>query len=429
LEKDMTESQLKGIKTVQRSGEHLLHMIEEILDIAKIEAQKVDLQPIDFRLSDLLEDIFEMIRIKAEQKELTISKDFAPDIPIAIFADDKRMRQILLNFLNNAVKFTKHGQIIFRVLSDNKIDPKISKLRFEVEDTGVGIPEDKVDKIFEPFYQLGELKDRAEGTGLGLAISKSIVQIMGGELYISSTPDKGTLIGFKADFPISTVALSSRESILERRIIGIKGKPPKCLIADDNADNLQILMDVLKPIGFKIEIALNGNEAVKKASMFLPNIIFMDILMPEMDGYQAANAIRKLKKLKDVIIIAVSASVGILSEHKKVELGFDGFLLKPIQLELIFDLLQEKLKLDWIIEQPKTIQEINDIENIIFPSDPLLKELILAAKHHDLTALDEWLEKTVQIETIYIPFVAKVKTLISKYQFKQIISLCETANK
>jgi len=430
-EKDISQTLAKGIETMHRSGEHLLQMINEILEIAKIEARKVELQAVNFNFPQLLNDIFDMVHIKAEQKNLRIIKEFSANLPEVIYADDKRLRQILLNLLNNGVKFTQHGQVVFRVQAEDIKNTQTAVIRFEIEDTGIGIAGEKFGKIFEPFYQVGELKDRAEGTGLGLSISQSIVRMMGGELKIKSKPGKGTSIGFIVELPVSNAFLISNNQVVTKSILGIKGAKPKILIADDNPDNLNVLIDALSPIGFVIETSINGLDAVEKANKFVPDAILMDIIMPLMDGYEATKIIRESIGLKNTIVIAVSASTGIFTKQKMQDLGFDGFFLKPVQLDQLMDLLEEKLNIEWIIEQPKSILEKNNDAGKEYkvPTEEILIKIWQAAKHHDLTTLDDLIEKIIITDVQFVPFVEKLKSFLAKYQFNQIMEMCSIEKK
>ena len=342
-----------GLLTIQQSGEHLLALINDILNLAKIEAGRLELYPTTVYFHSFLENIVNIIKARADAKELTFIYETVNTLPIAVEFDETRVRQVILNLLSNAVKFTEEGKIIFRVhrIEDNKAiikdkAAKAARLKFEIEDTGIGLSEDQLDGLFKPFEQFGDLSHKSEGTGLGLAISRQLIKLMGSDISVSSQPGKGSCFFFDISCPI--VETGEQELITSDMFIcGYEGETKKILIADDIESNRGVLVELLKPLGFDVYEAANGLEAVNIAESIHPNLILMDSYMPEMDGFDALTEIRKNKALNDIIIIAVSASVTAEDEKKCKEYGFDDFFPKPVNWPLLSLLLEKRLVLKW----------------------------------------------------------------------------------
>jgi PAS domain S-box-containing protein len=421
-DKSLNENQHKGIDIIHRSSEHLLQMINEVLDYAKIDAHKLELQIQPVLLIHVIKSVYDMVEIKAQIKQIAIQSYLDKELPKYVMTDEKRLSQVLLNLLNNAVKFTHRGGVTFRVkMTGNKI-------RFEIKDTGIGIIESKIEHIFKPFFQVGEWKDRAEGAGLGLAISQNIVRMMGGEIMVKSEVNKGSTFWFDLEIPFSgSINQLGITNVGEtpKNIIGIEGVKPKILIADDKSDNVQLLVDSLKPVGFEIAIATNGAEAIKIIENFVPDIIFMDLLMPVMDGYEATKNIRNNMRFKNIPIIAVSASVGSKTKVQIVKSGFDGFLIKPIQIDDLFTTIQEKLNIQWQFDSYDilTSDHVNKGELLEIPPLEQLSDLIDAVGLQNITDIDNWLLNANALDKNYHPFVEKVKELSEKYRFDEILKL------
>jgi len=287
-----------GLNTIQQSGEHLLMLIDDILDLSRIEAGKLELYPGAVDLSEFLRVIADTIRIKAEQKSLSFAFEAPSKLPRVIQVDDNRLRQILLNLLTNAVKFTDAGRVILRVgVVPGETDAAV-RLRFEVEDTGIGIAEKQLETIFQPFEQVGDVQRRPGGTGLGLAISRQLARLMGSDIHAESRVGQGSRFCFEIDRPVLgiEVALPS----LPRTTRGYHGTRQKIVVVDEVASSRAVVADLLDSLDFEVIEAANGQEALEQAQAYLPDLMVMDIIMPVMDGLEAIRRLRQQPAWKDI---------------------------------------------------------------------------------------------------------------------------------
>ena len=346
----LTARQRDRLTVIHQSGEHLLTLINEVLDVARIEAGKLGLELSVVPLPTFLATIREIISIKAQEKGLDLIWNVAPDLPQAIYADERRLRQVLLNILANAVKFTDHGRVRLSITVAGA-----ARLHFRVQDTGIGMSAAELQRLFQPFEQVGEQRRRAGGTGLGLAISRSLVRLMGGDIQVESELGEGSTFWFELDLPPVSIEPHTIESVMG--IIGYRGPRRTVLIADDVAENRALLVDLLQPLGFTVIEAANGRDAVAKASEVRPDLVVIDIVMPEMDGREATRLIRQLPDLSDVPVITVSArpSAGVDSAPTKP--GADVFLIKPLHTEEVLRSIASLLGLEWVRGVPEDMPE------------------------------------------------------------------------
>jgi PAS domain S-box-containing protein len=353
LEKDpsLTAVQTEQVQTISRSGRHLLHLINDILDISKIEAGRLTLDSSDFNLHDLVEDISMMFRSRAEAKDLQVVVETHKTVPRYVTADEGKLRQILVNLTGNAVKFTRTGTVTLRVRAETAPEKQKKKpqlfLRVAVADTGPGIPEPDLERIFDPFDQSVQGKQTG-GTGLGLAISRRLVEMMGGELTVESTLGKGSV--FRFSVPVAP-AEGARETPAQetRQITGLAPgtEPVKILVVDDQKDNRDLLRTLLTGAGFEVREAENGREAVDLFTRWSPHAVLMDLRLPVMDGYEAARQIKSTKTGRHIPVIAVTASAFKDSEEQVFADGMDGFISKPFEPEELFDVLKQALKIEY----------------------------------------------------------------------------------
>ena len=346
---------------ILRSGEHLLTLINQVLDLSKIEAGRTTIHEKNFDIYRLLDDIEDMFQLKAEEKGLQLISDRSPDLPRYIRTDEVKLRQVIINLLNNALKFTEEGGVSVRASTlenhDNsttinweKTD-QLTAIYFEIEDTGLGIAPEEIDSLFEAFVQTETGKQSQEGTGLGLPISLKFVQLMGGNIKVSSEVGRGTI--FKFDIQVAVVDardLQSQKS--SRRVIALEPNQPRyrLLIVDDKELNRQLLVKLLNPLGFELKEAKNGREAVKIWDEWRPHLIWMDMRMPVMDGYEATKEIKATTKGQATAVIALTASV--LEEERAVVLsaGCDDFMRKPFREEEIFNAMEKHLGVRYVYE-------------------------------------------------------------------------------
>ncbi|KAB8334525.1 AAA family ATPase [Scytonema tolypothrichoides VB-61278] len=420
-DKALTAQQKNGIDIIHQCGEHLLTLINDILDLSKIEARKMELYPKEFHLPEFLESVAEICRIRAEQKRISLIYKTLSPLPRLIRADEKRLRQILINLLSNAVKFTEKGSITFTVGYQE------DKLRFQVEDTGIGIASEQLEEIFLPFQQVGEESRKTEGTGLGLAISRQLVQMMGGELKVKSTLGKGSVFWFDLNLP-EVFQQSDVKSEEKGNIIGLLGPVRKVLVVDDKWSNRSVLVNLLQPLGFEVTEATNGLDALEKVRELKPDVILMDLVMSVMDGFEATRRLRMLPNFKEVIIIAVSASVFEWDQKQSREVGCDDFLPKPIQKTDLLEKLQVHLGLEWIYEQPENSVRAQSIAPaqtqdslVVAPPAEELAVLLDLAMRGDLRGIAQRAAKLEELDEQWVPFATHLRQLVKGFKGKQIL--------
>ncbi|MCP4995727.1 MAG: response regulator, partial [Gammaproteobacteria bacterium] len=266
-------------------------------------------------------------------------------------ADEKRLRQVLINLLGNALKFTDQGSVTLRVSVMGHSAEKEAALRFEIIDTGVGLTPENLEKIFQPFEQVGDTHRQIEGTGLGLAITRQLVTLMGGELQVKSQAGHGSTFWFEATFPIVGAEARSSAAALEPRIRGYRGERRTILIVDDKEINCLVLRDFLEPLGFNTILATDGRAEVEQARQTKPDMILTDLIMPVMTGFEAVSQIRQIPEIKDTPIIAISASTFEMNVKESRLAGCDSSLPKPVDEQKLLGLLQELMNLEWEYEE------------------------------------------------------------------------------
>jgi signal transduction histidine kinase/DNA-binding NarL/FixJ family response regulator len=352
--KTLSEKEHKGVNIISQCGSHLLTLINDILDLSKIEAQKMELHPNEFHLPSFLQAVMEICRIRAEQKGLRFIYQVDPDLPTGIQADEKRLRQVLINLLGNAIKFTDTGHVIFSV-KVHRLDTEVLagcpryRFRFQVEDTGVGMTHEQKEKIFLPFEQVGAVNRQAEGTGLGLAITHSIVTMMDSILEVESQLDQGSRFWFDVELNEATDWVSASTTSRKGNLVGFIESPKTILVVDDHWENRSVLVNLLGPLGFTLLEADNGKTGLAMAEQEKPDLIITDLTMPVMDGYELIQALRQslVVHCQTVPIAVSSASVFAADQHKSLDAGANVFLSKPMQIDLLLNTIQTLLKLTW----------------------------------------------------------------------------------
>ncbi|MFS2019133.1 ATP-binding protein, partial [Massilia sp. CT11-108] len=343
----LSERLASGLATIHESGQHLLTLINDILDLARVEAGKMVLHPAAVHLETFLQVLANIMRVKAEEKGLGFSYELAPGLPAAVTIDETRLRQVLLNLLGNAVKFTDTGKVSLRVLSAASAGaPDTARLRFEVADSGIGMDTQQLGRIFQPFEQVAAAQRREGGTGLGLAISQQLVQLMGGHIDVLSAPGKGSTFSFEIDVPVAAAApvvVAPHDTV-----IGYEGERKRVLVVDDVPQNRAMLQDLLQETGFLVAAATNGLECLVLLDSFKPDLILMDVMMPVMDGNETTRQIRHMPGWGNVPIIAVTASASPDDERKSRDAGADALIAKPVDHDLLLRTIGRLLALQWI---------------------------------------------------------------------------------
>ncbi|MGH2671072.1 MAG: ATP-binding protein, partial [bacterium] len=319
-----------------------------------------------------------LIASRAQAKSIAYRQHVAEDLPRVVTLDEKRLRQVLLNLLGNAVKFTDRGEVSLALSRAAS-----GKIRFLVEDTGIGIRVDKIDQLFQPFTQVSDAARNTEGAGLGLALSQRLVGLMGGVIEVQSQFGHGSRFFFEIDLPEAEAPLSTIERAPLPEIIGYHGPRRRILVVDDLRENGAVIEDLLTPLGFEIMQAENGREGFKKALEWKPDLIMTDLVMPVMDGFTFTREIRVHPDLKDSPIIAVSASVFDYDTAKSREVGCDDFIQKPVALDQLLHKLGRLLKLEWVYQEPpegRARPEAGTEAPISLPPDQARRLRALAAK-------------------------------------------------
>ncbi len=419
----------KGVGVIQEAGFHLLTLINDILDLAKIEAQRMELFPKDFYLPSFLMGVTEIARVRAESKGVMLTFRGAHDLPQGVHGDEKRLRQVLLNLLGNSIKFTEVGQVVFEVtrLSDDLAN-NTAKIRFKVQDTGLGMTHEQLEKIFLPFEQVGSRSKQAEGTGLGLTICRQIVTMMGGEIKVESGVGAGSSFWFDVDLPLAAQWMKSAMISDRGKIIGYEGKKQKILVVDDLVVNRLVLVEILTPLEFLLFEAKNGKEAWDALEKISPDLIITDILMPEMDGYQLAQAIRA-DYSQNLPIIAASASVSFADQGLAIAAGCNDFLDKPLDLQKLLNTIQKYLKITWIYEQDEGVEASSlslETQALVFPKPEELAAIYQAMEIGDLDAVQGEANQLAQINPSYRAFCDRLIYLATEFDEKGITQLLNT---
>ena len=418
-DKNLGEREMAGLNVIQKSGEHLLTLINDILDFAKIEAGKLELYLTDIQLSKFLQVIAEMMEVKATQKDLEFSCNMAPDLPAWVRADEKRLRQVLLNLLSNAVKFTDRGQVRLWVSMSAP-----GRIRFEVQDTGVGVAANQLEAIFKPFEQAGDMQRRLGGTGLGLAISRQFLKLMGSDVQVESRVGEGSTFWFEVDLP---VVESKMEAAREPGAAGYQGPRKKILVVDDIAENRTVAVDMLNQFGFEMIEAASGEEGLEKAQALRPDLILMDLVMPGMNGLEAMRHLRALPAFKDVPIIALSASASDADQKNSLLSGANAFVAKPVERGLLLAQIAHLLHLDLIYDQPQAvpISADKDAGLLIAPPAHEIEELYRLARLGNMQDILRWASRLDALDERHKPFDSQLRALAKGYQSKAILNFAK----
>ncbi len=381
----MPDKERHGVRVIHQCGEHLLTLINDVLDLSKVEARKLELAFNDVHFPALLQGVAEICRVRAEQKGVEFVYAASPTLPQGVLTDEKRLRQVLLNLISNAIKFTDRGRVTFQIeniSAETAPDSgPIAFIRFSVTDTGVGISPDDQDKIFRPFEQGGEKQRQVEGTGLGLAISQQIVQLMGAEIRVESQLGAGSTFHF--ELGLATVTdWAQRAAIADnRRIVGYQGRPQRLLVVDDRWENRSVLVELLEPLGFQIMEAEDEEAGLCMIRQQTFDLVITDIMMPRLNGLDMLRQLRQDDAYRALTVIISSASVSEMDRHASLAAGGDDFLPKPVDAKMLLAMLAEHLHLDWTYEVATAAAvTVTDGEALIVPPMPVLQQLFAWAQ-------------------------------------------------
>lgn len=456
---DLTPKQTEGVNVILRSGEHLLSLINDILDLSKVEAGRMELHPVDFSLKDLLENLSRIMDLRARQKKIQFNLEIKGKLPELVNGDDSRLRQVLMNLLSNAVKFTDKGQVSLIVQAEDG-DQGIN---FQVKDTGHGISHEHIESIFSPFQQVGRVDRMTEGTGLGLAISRKLTQMLGGELKVNSKVGKGSLFYFTIHLPevSQTEAQFSGDTTMywmgtgvkdakkfsaakkaakdHRKIVGYEGRRLKVMVVDDKIENRTILNELLSPLGFELSEAFDGQQAIDMTPEVMPDVILMDLRMPRCDGYEATRKIRELKLNDNLLIITISASAFASNRSESLNAGANDFIPKPVRRSLLLETIHQHLDIKWVYDGEEAAVETNPIlpdpgvsKDIEIKGDVSeaccenLDQLIDLAKRGNLKGLEIELSEFVEKFPHMQPIENSLRPLIKGFKLKEVNQLLQS---
>ena len=420
-----TERQAVGLATIRESGQHLLTLINDILDMARVEAGKMVLYPTAVDLGVFLRVVCDIMRVKAEEKGVRFSYELVADLPAAVTIDETRLRQVLLNLLGNAVKFTDRGAVSLRVRpASSEQDPAVhdgrasTRLRFEVTDTGIGMSAQQLERIFQPFEQMGNMKRREGGAGLGLAISQQLVRLMGGDIAVISEPDKGSTFWFDLTVPIAVDSPAAAPP--PQAIVGYEGARKRLLIVDDMPQNRAMLVDLLQAVGFTVAAAENGLECLVLLDSFKPDLILMDVMMPLLDGNETTRRIRRMPGWASTPIVAVTAGASREDESTCYEAGANAFLVKPIEHDALLRMIGTQLSLDWISPCPAPAdadgEDGEDGMALVIPPAEEIEMLWQLAQLGNMREIRERARYLQSLDPAYAAFANRLDAMARGYQ-------------
>jgi signal transduction histidine kinase/CheY-like chemotaxis protein len=435
----ITKTQGENLDIINKSGEHLLNLINDVLDMSKIEAGRIVLEGGTFDLSSMIMDITDMMQHRANSRGLELRIGQSSNFPRCICGDQAKIRQILINLLSNAIKYTEKGHVILRLNATAMDDEDRILLHVEVEDSGIGISREDRNKIFEPFEQVIKKVDTVRGTGLGLAITRQYVELMGGKISVKSDVGRGST--FRVDLPVEKAVGPDIEGAESgyHQVVGLEeGQPQyRLLIVEDDLYSRMLLRQMLKRVGFVIREAENGQQAIDLFQRFRPHLIWMDRRLPGINGLEVTRRIKKLEKGRHTVIVALTASVFKEQRAEVLAAGCDDFVSKPFQEREILETIARHLKVRYRfiqsdqsengLQHDKPIEKLMPDELCSLPED--WKKYFLRAAR--AAQGDEALALVANLEPAFSTQAGKLKHLIENYRFDMIVACFElhTQNK
>ena len=429
--KALAERERHGVGVIHQCGAHLLTLINDVLDLAKIEARKLELLPNVLHLPSLLQGVVEICKVRAEEKGIAFVYEPDPELPQGVYVDGKRLRQVLINLLGNAIKFTDGGSVTLRVkVSKQQSDPNLSNLCFQVQDTGVGIAPQDVERLFQAFEQVGDRQRQAQGTGLGLTISQQIVQMMGGMVQVRSELGQGSEFYFQVALPIALdwIERSAKDDI--GKIVGYMGERKRILVVDDRWENRAVLVNLLEPLGFEVIEAMDGQQGLEQINSLPLDLVITDLVMPVMDGFEMLEQVRCSEKGKQQKIIVSSASVSQLDQQMAIDAGGNVFLPKPVDVHELFRLVAQQLELEWCYEEVEPLTEQDGSSHFsteteedggwLLPGVERLQSLLQCAQRGRARQVRQQLEILLEENEDYGPFVAPLLELERQFNMEEI---------
>ncbi|WP_353672894.1 ATP-binding protein [Synechocystis sp. LKSZ1] len=422
----LSATQERGLIIIEQCGQHLLALINDVLDLAKVEAGKLTVNAKAFHLPSLLEGVAEITRIRAEQKHIGFDYLARSTLPQGIVGDEKQLRQILLNLLSNAVKFTDQGKVCLTVEAEpvaGNGQASSVRLSFTIQDTGLGLSPEQIEHIFKPFEQVGDRQRQAEGAGLGLAISQAMVQLMGGEITVESQPGQGSCFRFSIVCPVEADWAQAQAQTHQGKIIGYEGEPRQILVVDDRWENRAVLVTFLTMLGFEVREADNGQTALAQLQQHRPDLIISDLKMPVMSGIEFLQQLRADPGLDAISVIISSASAFESDRQRSLKLGAKAFLPKPIQANELYQTLAEVLNLTWRYETSPPGDNLPTAETAISPVLPPVEKLqawLTYAMTGQLHDLGDALAQQASQNPPYHRFIHQLQSQVNTFQLLEI---------
>jgi two-component system sensor histidine kinase/response regulator len=420
----LSDQQRSQLHTINRCGEHLMSLLNDILEMSKIEAGRTTLNVGAFDLRGLIDDLEAIFRMRADEKKLEFIVERIGDIPPSVTGDESKLRQVLINLLGNALKFTTQGGVVLRVRVQDDVSSGL-RLEAEVQDTGVGISEDEIGSVFEYFEQTQSGRKSGTGTGLGLAISRAFARLMSGDITVQSHPGQGSVFRFSVPLQLAKDSVCKGPSL--RRVDRLKTNQPKfrVLIADDKEENRLLLTQLLEPIGFELHEAANGVEAVRSYEQWHPHLILMDVIMPLMDGNEAVREIRERFHDRSVKIITISAST--FEQDKKLALGTgaDDFIGKPFRQPELLEKIRVQLGAEYIYKDEFADSPQDgtaaDVSLAVVPKD-LLAKISAAAR---VGEFDQVMRLIAEVALLSPQAAAKLGRLAEDFDSDKLLRLIQ----
>lgn len=418
----ISSKQKRVLSIIQKSGEYLLMLINDILDLARADAHKIELDPQPFDLAALISDVCELMQSRAKAKNLNCLTQIG-ELPSAVLGDERRLRQVLVNLLGNAIKFTEKGSVKLTV---QKAEAEIDRIRFAVSDTGIGIAPKDIEHIFDAFEQVREIGQQDKGSGLGLAISDELVKMMQGNLQVESEVGKGSTFWFDIYLPQVDDKVNDASS-QKGQIIGIKDRSPKILIVETNPDDYNLLADLLDSKGFEINEVHNGKAALKQLNKFKPDAVILNSSLSDINVGDMIESIRENTQEKEIAILVSTSGLTEEEEGPFLAVGANTVISKPPNLFILFNTLKKLLGLEWIYGQ--TEPELDFEEPLILPPGAILSKLIDFARIGDINTIQKMVKHLEKGNSELKEFSEKVLFYTDRFQMKQLHKYLESIQK
>jgi signal transduction histidine kinase/CheY-like chemotaxis protein len=413
LERGSTGSVDNAVRVIRRSAEHLSNLIDGLLDISKIESGMLRLNRDTVQLGNLLEQLVDMFHLQAEARGLEFRYECVAHLPQYVHADKKRLRQILINLLSNAIKYTEHGHVSLRVRYRSQV------AEFEIADTGPGVPVEDRDRIFRPFERGTAAAVRAvPGTGLGLTITQLLTQIMGGEVLLQESSERGTTFVVRLMLPPA----AAPEHVVARRIVGHTGAARRILITDDDATHVELVQDLLRPLGFELYVARDGNTSLTVAGQCRPELALIDLSLPDMTGWEVARRLRAVCPATRIVIVSANAH-DYAPEHAA---SHDAFVMKPVDMQILLEHIGALLQLTWQHADPPAVARTGpSTGEPTSPSRRHLDDLYQLGRIGHVRAIEAKLHELETEDPANEPFASRLRALVANFDLKRYMSALE----